>query len=126
MKPYRTSLSARIVSAGAAFALIAAGLVPILGLPVSQALPVIVMITFGAGLIGLLAGIRQYTEAVILLALLLPMGLWAFTLAALVIINAYPSYGWALIAIGSIPIGLLVASLGTRAEPAPVGAPRHA
>jgi hypothetical protein len=128
MKPFRTSTSARILSGGAAGALIGAGLIPVLGLDTTRTVPLVILWTIAAGMAGLFVGAYEHLRPTLFGAMLLPIVMWAFTLGMLAVIQLFPSYGWALIAAGGAPLALFVASFGTRpeAEAAPSAETRHA
>src|SRR5262249_33662949 len=121
MKPYRVSTSARILSGGAAFALIAGGLVAVLGLDPARAIPLVILVTIAAGLGGLIFAITEHLGAALSAAILMPPAMWMYVLGLVGVIRNYPSLGWALIAGGGVPLALFVVSLGSRPEPEKVG-----
>ena len=114
MKPFRTSLTARVVCTAVTLALLGGGLGPMLGIErtVSIILACIVpaLITIPA----LLYGVHEYPAEVILSALLLPVGLWAHTLLVLVAF-AVPRYAPLFLVASAVPIGFLVAPMILRA-----------
>jgi hypothetical protein len=126
MKPYRTSISARILSGGAAVSLLGAGLTPIAGLDATRTIPVIILITIAAGLSGILLAIRDHMRAALFAAMLLPLVMWAYVMAMIGIVHYYPAYAWALIAAAGVPLVLFIVSLGTRPEPLPARTAQHA
>jgi hypothetical protein len=118
MTPYRTSLSARILSGGAAVSLVAAGLVPVIGFDHTRAVPLIILFTIAVGLSGILVAIPRHGGAALWASMLLPLAMWPYVMVMSGIMQHYPSYGWALIAAAGVPVALFVASLGTRPETA--------
>jgi hypothetical protein len=126
MKPYRTTWSARVLSGGAAVALIGAGLIPVLGLNPVHAVPIVILWTIGVGMAGLFAGALDHMRPTVFAAMLLPLVMWAFTLGMIAIIDLHPAWSWGLIAASAIPLALFVASFGIRPEPATAPVTRHA
>jgi hypothetical protein len=128
MKPFRTSTSARILSGGAAVALIGSGLIPVLGLNTTRTVPLVILWTIAAGMAGLFVGAYEHLRPTLLGAMLLPLVMWAFTLGMLAVVQLFPGYAWALIAASGVPLALFVASFGTRpeTETAPSRETRHA
>jgi hypothetical protein len=125
-KPFRTSLTARGFAATAAFALLGAGLIPMLGLSHAW-LPVVLASTVGLAFGSLMAGANDYPGEVALLAILGPLAFFVYVCGALVVTEVASSYAWILVALASVPVSLLAASLGTReSAPAHVAASNHA
>jgi hypothetical protein len=125
MKPFRLSITARIVSLAIAVALFGGGAIPILGLAPSVALPILLIPTVLACIVGLILGAQEHTGAVLMLALLLPLGLWAYTLALLVVTGPLPQLAWGLVALGVVVAAstVVVAPLTTRRSAHSVGKP---
>jgi hypothetical protein len=117
MKPFRRSLTARIVSSAIAFALLGGGLIPTLGIPPAYGLPVVLLLAVGAVIAGLVLGVQDHPGPVAYLAILMPLALWAYTLALLVIINHVPTYALALVAAGILMAAFTLAGsvIGKRA-----------
>jgi hypothetical protein len=109
MRPYRTSVSARLASGAAAFALAAGGLTAILQLP-WVALPVILVITIVSGILACLFAIEEHPGAAIALGIALPLALWPYVLALLVAINHFPQLGWLFIGLAALVTAQSVAA----------------
>ncbi len=117
MKPFRTSATARVVSLSIAFALIGGGLIPILGLAPSLALPVVLLIAVGGCIVGGVLGVNEHTGPTAALAIFLPLLLWPFVMLLISVSTRHGEYGWALIAAGAVVSGATaVASFTTRAD----------
>ncbi|HEY7955670.1 MAG TPA: hypothetical protein VII38_10265 [Polyangia bacterium] len=107
MKPFRTSLTARCLAAATAIALVGAGLLPILGIPVMYvSVPILVSVVIAV--FGMLLGVNDHPGTIGLLACTLPVAMWAYVLAALGVLKVYPAWSWALVAAGLVPIALSV------------------
>jgi hypothetical protein len=121
-KPFRTSLTARGFTATAAFALLGGGLIPILGLSHAW-LPLVLASAVGLAFGCLMAGANDHPGEVALLAILGPLAFFLYVCGALLVIQVAPSYAWILVALASVPVSLLAASLGSReAVPEQTGA----
>jgi hypothetical protein len=103
MRPYRTSMSARLASGAAAFALAAGGLTAVLQLP-WIALPVILVVTILSGILACLFAIEEHPGAAIALGIGLPLALWAYVLALLVAINHMPRLGWLFLGMSALVV----------------------
>jgi hypothetical protein len=114
MKPFRLSLTARILSGSAAFALIGAGLLPILGIPLLGVLPLVFLLPVVASFISLIYAAEDYPFVIAGLAFVLPIAFFSYVAGTLLIVNVFPTWSWALVALGAVPLTLLIASLGTR------------
>jgi hypothetical protein len=110
MKPFRSSFTARAVTAGATFALVAGGMIPILGLSPVVAIPIVLLLALAAGIPALVMGATEYPGACAALAIALPIGLFAYLFALLNIIEKVPAYGWVLVALGGVPLVFLIGS----------------
>jgi hypothetical protein len=118
MKPFRTSLTARIVSLAIAFALVGTGLIPILGIAPAISLPIVFLAAVGACIAGLVLGVQDHPGPVLVLGLTLPLVLWPFTMVAMLVATRFGNFGWALIAAGCVMGGATaIASYTTRHEP---------
>jgi hypothetical protein len=112
MKTFRSSFTARAVTAGATFALIAGGLIPVLGLRADVAMPVVILLALAAGIPALIMGARDYPGACAALAIAMPIALFAYLFALYNLIEHAPSYGWVLIGLGGVPLAFLIGSWG--------------
>ena len=116
MQPFKTSLTARIVSFSIAFALLGGGLIPTLGLRPAMALPIVLLLAVGGCIVGLLLGVNDHPGAVGFCAVLLPMAFWAYVLVLLVVVNRFPAYAYALDAAGvAVLFSTVAASFQARA-----------
>jgi hypothetical protein len=123
-RPFRTSLTARGFAATASFALLGAGLIPILGLW-PGVLPLVLVTSVGLAFGSLMAGAADHPGEVALLAILGPLAFFVYVCGALVVVEEAPRYAWVLVALAAVPTIFLSASLGLR-EDAPDAAPTHA
>jgi hypothetical protein len=117
MRPYRTSLSARLISLSVSTALIGGGVGAltdswvVLGLALTAAIV--------CGIAGLVVGIEHYGSTVMALVVALPMLLWAYATSLVVVATKFPSWSYAFIAAGMVPLLMTAfASLGVAEEPA--------
>ena len=108
MKPFRTSLTARLVSLSIAVALAGAGLSLALGLRPSLVVPLTFIAAITLSIFGLVVGVLEYPGAVLLLAILLPCALWPYAMCAEYLREVWPAGGWALLALAALPLGLTV------------------
>jgi hypothetical protein len=107
MKPFRTSLTARLLSLSAAIALIGAGILPIVGIPVMY-VSVPILFSVVIAVVGMVLGVSDHPGTIGLLAATLPIAMWAYVLLALGVLKVYPAWSWALVAAGLVPIALSV------------------
>jgi hypothetical protein len=120
MKPFRTSLSARIISASISWSLIGAGLIALTGMSAGAALPIVLLMSIGGCLVGLVLGVHDHTGPVALLAILLPLILWPYAMAVTWAVDRGTRYGAPLLAVGAVILGLnLIASLVPERRPRP-------
>ncbi|HZS42136.1 MAG TPA: hypothetical protein VFF06_35145 [Polyangia bacterium] len=125
MHPFKTSLTARIVSFAIAFALIGGGLIPTLGLRPAIALPIVLLLAVGACIVGLVVGASDHPGAVGFCAVLLPMALWAYVLVLLLVVNRFPAFAYALDAAGvAVVFSTVLASFQARDAQAREAQPR--
>jgi hypothetical protein len=61
-----------------------------------------------------MAGVRDHPNEVMLLVALGPVAFFAYVCGALLVVEELPSYGWVLLALSGLPLGLLLASVGAR------------
>ncbi len=106
MKPFRTSLTARIVSLAVAFALAGGGAIPIFGFAPAAAVPIVLLLSVAACIVGCLLGAQEHAGATALLAMMLPLALWPYTLLLLLVVARFPQHGWTLMAAGAFVAGL--------------------
>jgi hypothetical protein len=118
MKPFRTSATARIVSSAIAFALLGGGLIPILGINPAIGLPIVLLLSVGAVIAGLVIGVQDHVAPVAFLAILLPLALWGYVLGLLVIVHHYPGYGLGLVAAGILMTAFTLAGSVVAKRPA--------
>jgi hypothetical protein len=116
MKPFRKSVSATIIGCAGSFALIAGGLIPTLGVNASWAVPVVLLLTIGAGIVGVVLGINSHPGKMALLAMLLPMALWPYTMVLIYSASARPSWSLGLTAAGLMLLGATLAAAITATE----------
>jgi hypothetical protein len=127
MKPFRTSLTARIVSLSIAFALTGGGLIPILGLTPAIALPAVILLAVAGCIVGCILGAQEHTWSVAALAIMLPLALWPYTLVLMLVATRFGEYGWALVAAGALMTGATaIASFTTRPSAEKAPAAQHA
>jgi hypothetical protein len=112
MKPFRSSFTARAVTASATFALIAGGLIPVLDLRADVAVPIVLLVGLFASIPALIVGARDYPGACAALAIAMPIGLFAYLFTLYNLIANAPSYGWVLIGLGGVPLAFLIGSWG--------------
>ena len=118
MAPFRTSPTARLVSASIATALMGGGLIAILGLPPEIAVPFVLLAAVGMGIVGLVLGVQEHAGAVALLAILLPMALFAYVMVLWAAVTRMPSSGYAFVVAGAIPLTMTIfASATTQKKP---------
>jgi hypothetical protein len=115
MKPFRKSVSATIIGCAASFALIAGGLVPTLGLNAAWAVPVVLLLTAGAGIVGVVLGIQDHPGKVALLAMMLPLALWPYTMVFIHTATQRPAWALGLSVAGLLLLGATLAAAITAA-----------
>lgn len=116
-RPFETSLSARLLLVAVAIVTIGGGLIPLLGLNPNIAPPLILVAGGLTALVGIVLGIYDHPLHVLMAALIGPCALWVMTMVVLSA-TTRPTIGWALIALGTIPMAFGLASM-RRAQPAP-------
>lgn len=118
MKPFRTSPTARIVSLAVALSLVGGGLLAVTGAGPSVALPLLLLASIGACIVGLVLGANEHTGPVALLAILLPLALWPYVMTMEWIVTSAPRYGSALLIAGGVMLGMTLLATVTTREPA--------
>jgi hypothetical protein len=109
MKPFRTSLTARIVSLALAAALIGTGLIALTG--ATALFPYALLVGVMGCVVGLIIGAIEHTYPAMALAVALPIALWPYIMVAELTMHRLPVAGWAFIAVGAV-IGSLTAFAG--------------
>jgi hypothetical protein len=100
MKPFRTSLTARIVSVSIAVTLAGTGVAALLSS--IALLPYCIILGVSGCFIGVIAGALEQTAAAAFLSVTLPMLLWPYVMVAELAIRRAPVMGWAFIAAGAL------------------------
>jgi hypothetical protein len=126
MTPFRTSLTARLVSASIAVALAGSGLSVALGAAPSLLIPMTFIVAIMLSIFGLVVGVLDHPLPVVLLALLLPCALWPYVMVVGWMLESMPALGWLLVALATVPVALTVVAPRTVREPASKPAPAAA
>jgi hypothetical protein len=116
MTPFRKSVSATIIGSAGSFALIAGGMIPTLGLNAAWAVPVVLLLTIGAGIVGVVLGIHDHPGKTALLAMLLPLALWPYTMVLIHCATGRPTWALGLSAAGLLLLGATLAAAITATE----------
>jgi hypothetical protein len=116
MRLFRASLAARLLSAGAALGLLGAGLIPIVGIPLTTGIPLVLLLPIVFGMLALAMGVNQHPGASVAVAIALPVVFWVFVLGIIALLNQFPQYSWTLIAASGVPLLFFVGSIGVRRE----------
>ena len=109
MKPFRTSLSARLISISIAITLIGTGILSLTGAP--ELFPYVLMVGIMGCVVGVIVGAFDHTFAVMGMVVALPVTLFPYIMGAELLMHRVPIAGWALIAVGAI-VGSLTAFAG--------------
>jgi hypothetical protein len=104
MKPFRTSVTARMISLAATIALTGGGAAVALATHLNWTIPLVLLAAIMAGIVGLALGAYDHPGPVVLLAVLLPMALWPYVMVLELVRTSYPTWSWALIAAGLVPL----------------------
>ena len=128
MKPFRTSITARIISGGAIFALAGGGIVAATGINPAWGVPIVLLFTALSGIVGLVLGANDHPGAVLFTALLLPLALWPYTMVLIYITTRRPEWGPVLFAAALLVLALTLYATVTvkREEPETRAVTRHA
>ncbi len=126
MKPYRTSLPARILAGSASYLLIGGGIAALAGVPIAFALPILVMPPVLGGMFGIGIGIEDHPAPTALMVVLLPLIFWPFLIVLQLALTRMPLLGWAFVAAGALPLGAMVLASATRREDAQAALPAGA
>jgi hypothetical protein len=124
MKPFRTSLTARIVSLAIAVALAGTGILALTG--AAALFPYVLLVGIMGCVVGVIVGAVEHTFAAMALVVALPLALWPYIMVAELAMHRLPIAGWAFIASGAL-VGSLTAFAGAtvRTESARELAPAH-
>jgi hypothetical protein len=123
MKAYLSSASGRLLALSAAFGFAAAGLVPLLGLPVQMLSLVFVGVT-GLIMATVFSAIDSHPTAAVVLAVTLPQSLFAYITLSLVATYRVPQLGWLLLVLACLALAELLTV--TTVIPVIRHRPRHA
>jgi hypothetical protein len=96
--PFRTSTTARLLSAAAAIALIGGGLAATAGSILAMVLALVTAIL--VGLVGLVLGAEHHGEEVLLVGVVVPMALLPYAMLLVMLVDRRSPAGWALVAGG--------------------------
>ena len=119
MVPFRTSLTARLVSISAAVAMTGGGLAVVVAPLLTWTVPVVLLVAITIAIMGLILGVYDHPGAVTLLGGLLPMAMFPYSMILEGVREAHPVYAWALIAAGLVPLLLTTLAASTVAARAP-------
>jgi len=109
MKPFRTSLTARIVSLAIAVTLIGTGILALTG--AAALFPYVLLVGIMGCVVGVIVGAMEHTYSALALVVALPIALWPYIMVAELTMHRLPIAGWAFIAIGAV-VGSLTAFAG--------------
>jgi hypothetical protein len=118
MKPFRTSLTARIVSSAVTLSLVGGGALAMTRAPTS-AVAILLLASVGACIVGLLLGVRDHAGAVALLAIFLPLLLWPYVMVVEWIVTRAPRYGIGLLVAGGVVLAFTLVGMIDLREPSP-------
>jgi hypothetical protein len=125
MKPFRTSLTARLVSFSISLALAGTGVAALTHSP--DLVPYVIVLAVVGCVLGVILGAFEHTGASAALGVALPILLFPYVMVAELALRAPPSYGWAFIAAGALmAASTVLASFVTRRESAHVAQPIRA
>src|SRR4051812_42621612 len=93
MNAFRTSLPGRIISLSIAFALLSGGLIPLFGLHAATWLPFTLLIPIVGCVVGTILSVNDHTWSAMALVVALPLLLWPYAMALMLICNRYQSMG---------------------------------
>jgi hypothetical protein len=103
---FRSSLCARLVSLAVTVGVSASGIAVAAGAAPWHILPYALLAGIACGIVGLVLGVNDHPAQVALFAIVLPMALWPFVIATLWIAEHRPELGWAVAAVGAVPLAL--------------------
>jgi hypothetical protein len=123
VEPFRTSLSARIVSLAVSAALIGGGVIALAGLDPAHVTPWLLMACITATIAGLILGVYDHPAEVLLVGMLAPMALFPYVMALDWVIRSAPHLGLLLVGVGLVPLALTTMARATIRQPASQPAP---
>ena len=109
MKPFRTSLTARIVSLAIAIALVGTGILALTG--AAELFPYVLLAGIMGCVVGVIIGAVEHPFSTMALVVALPLALWPYIMVAELVMHRLPVAGWAFIALGAV-VGSLTAFAG--------------
>ena len=112
MKPFRASLTARLVSVSITLAVGGGGLVLTLGIS-PNSIPLVLLAAIGFSIVGLIVGVEEHPEPVLLLGVVLPLALLPYVMLLELIRTGFPEYAWILVAAGIPPLALTLLAPAT-------------
>ena len=108
MTRYATSLSGRLLAASASFLLMCGGIAALLRIPTELAMPVLLLPVIIGGLFAIGMGIESYPQQTGLLIVLVPLFAFPTVVALGLAVQKMPTLGWGFIAVGVIPIIVVI------------------
>jgi hypothetical protein len=109
MTPFRTSLTARLLSLATFVVLTGPGVAIAAQMNLHIAIPLCVAVAITLSLFGMIVGTDDQPWAVLLLSIVLPLALWGYFMGLEHIVMSRPDLAWALCASGFVP---LLATIG--------------
>jgi hypothetical protein len=103
---FRNSSCARLICLAITVGVSASGVAVAAGAAPWHVLPFALLAGIGFGIVGLVLGVYEHPAQVALFAIVLPMALWPFVIALLWIAEHRPELGWAVAAVGAIPLAV--------------------
>jgi hypothetical protein len=76
----------------------------------------VLLVVAALALVSLLFGVHEQTAPVAFIALTGPLAFWCYAMGLLLVVEKFPQFGWVLVALGALPLSLLIASFGVRIE----------
>ncbi len=124
MTPFRTSLTARMLSL-AVFAIVSCpGLAILLDANLHHAIPLCTIAAITLSLFGMIVGTAEYPGTVLLLSILLPLALWGYFMGLEAIVMGHKNLAWALCAAGFVPLIATIAAERTVEKALPASSAR--
>jgi len=113
MQTFKTSFTARLVWTALALLFLGGGAISLLGIAPGAAPAALFIVCGTMCIVALTQGIHDHPAEVALSAILLPVGFWP---AVMVIIYtaSRPQYGWALVAVGLVPLAMMLAATAAK------------
>ena len=110
MKPFKTSITARLVMLSIAIVFLGGALAAKTGS--TPLVPLVLLLAMGGCIVGLVLGVYDHTGRVLLVALLLPIFGWPTALAVIVVANQFPEYANVLTVAGIVAAAMFATSFG--------------